>query len=92
MRYKKLREDVSDWTESLVFTALCSRAETEDFENDWMLPDSSSGSPFLQNTANVVVNKIMGEFTRAAENRFSLCFFDLHHPGFLQPCLFPSIY
>ncbi len=47
MRYKKLHEDVSDWTESLAFTALCSRAEKEDFENDWMLPDSSSGSLLL---------------------------------------------
>ncbi len=92
VRYKKLHEDVPDWTESLAFTALCSRAETEDFENDSMLPDSSSESPFLQNAINAVVNRILGKFTRVAENPFSLCFFDLHHPGFLQPYLFPSIY
>ncbi len=92
VRYKKLHEDVSDWTDSLAFTPLCSRAETEDFENDWTLQDSSSGSPFLQNTANVVVNRIMGEFTRVAENQFSRSFFDLRHAGLLKPYLFPSIY
>ncbi len=92
VRYKKLYEEISDWTESLAFTPLCSRAETEDFKNDWMLPEYSSRSPFLQNTANVVVNRIIGEFTRAAENRFSRSFFHLRHAGLLEPYSFPSIY
>ncbi len=92
VRYKKLYEEILQCPDSQVFTPRCSGAEGEYFENDWMLPDCSSGGPFLQNAVNAVVDRIVGEFTKAAENRFSRRFFNRLHPGLLDPQYFPFLY
>lgn len=92
VRYKKLYEEILQCPDSLVFTPRCSGAEREYFENDWMFPDRSSGSSFLQHAVNAVVDRIVDEFTRAAEARFSRRFFNRLHPGLLDPHCFPSLY
>ncbi|KAK0481198.1 hypothetical protein EDD18DRAFT_1113052 [Armillaria luteobubalina] len=67
VRYKMLYEELVKFPDSLVFTPRFPGAEWELFKKDWMLPVAPSGNPLLQNAVDTVVNRVVDEFTRAAE-------------------------
>ncbi|KAK0482777.1 hypothetical protein IW261DRAFT_1606573 [Armillaria novae-zelandiae] len=95
VRYKHLYEELLNFPESLVFTPRFAGAEKERFESDWTSPDSHSSSrnQVLRNVVDTAIDRIVGEFTRAAEARFSRRFFDLRFPGVsTDPSWFPSLY
>ncbi len=83
MCYKKIYEELPKCPISLVFTSRCVRAQNVHYENDWVLPNSSSLDEYSQNVVNNVTDRSVTHLSAASQHCFSLLFFDLH-PGLID--------